>query len=344
MIILGALSALAVSDALFNGRLPSVRSFKGTGGRLRLSTSDSGEDGVSLSVLDNVKGDGDWLASQIQLWLDTEWIKQPVHEKIGRSVSEIYVKGRMAETQDLTDMLMEIGTGLEAVSFDDPEGDAYVNAWDVANKASDLLMLRLDRKLCDCMGDMSIFDNSQSTGAAGADGNNLMEVATSLSQPFDRYKWMGDFLDGDEDDVIVKAVLALVLGFRPDRTKEGAVIFDSDVGAYGWQELCEGNRIPDLLDPGDEAMARRLEADLPEDAEVTDIAVEPLVGLEMYRQMTNPDIASAEEKHRVLLAKWLYVHNFMTADCFPAVEVFVPVNLQEDEDEEEEEDKDVEED
>ena len=74
MIILGALSALAVSDALFNGRLLSVRSFKGNGGRLRLSTSDSGKDGVSLSVLDNVKGDGDWLASQIQLWL--KWLVQ----------------------------------------------------------------------------------------------------------------------------------------------------------------------------------------------------------------------------------------------------------------------------
>ena len=36
-----------------------------------------------------------------------------------------------------------------------PEGDAFVGAWDVANKVSDLLMVRLDRELCSCAGDLS---------------------------------------------------------------------------------------------------------------------------------------------------------------------------------------------
>ena len=35
--------------------------------------------------------------------------------------------------------------------------EAFVGAWDVANKVSDLLMVRLDRELCDCSGDLSEF-------------------------------------------------------------------------------------------------------------------------------------------------------------------------------------------
>lgn len=35
------------------------------------------------------------------------------------------------------------------------EGEAFVGAWDVANKVSDFLMVRLDRELCSCAGDLS---------------------------------------------------------------------------------------------------------------------------------------------------------------------------------------------
>lgn len=35
-----------------------------------------------------------------------------------------------------------------------------MNAWDIANKASDLLMLRMNRELCTCAGDMSIFQTN----------------------------------------------------------------------------------------------------------------------------------------------------------------------------------------
>ena len=306
--------------------------------RLRSSKSDEDQGGVSLQKLQNVDEDALWLGSQICFWLDNEWIKQPVHGRIGESVSDIYRKVRRASGADLTDMLMEMGTGLEQISFDDPAGDAYVNAWDVANKVSDLLMLRMDRDLCDCMGDMSIF---KETSPSTLDVESLKEVASDLSPTFQRYKWLGQYLEGEAEPETVRAVLAIVLGWRVDDT--GAISFDSSVSAYGWQQLCieRGDSIlAALADPNDDAMKRRLESDLPEDEEVTSIAIEPLAGVEMYKQMTDPARgATLEERRRVLVAKWLYIQNFITGDDFPASRAFVPTNLKEDdEDDEEEED------
>ena len=326
---------LSATFALIRYKVPATansRSVRAHSGHTGPTTSDDG--GVDLSTLRNVEKDGEWLSKQIKLWLDTEWIIQPIHEKIGRHTCELYVKSRLAQMQDLTDVLMEIGTGLEKISFCDPTGDAYVNAWEVANKASDLLMLRLDRELCNCMGDMSIFNNSDSktSNDIQISSKRLSEVSSSLSLVFDRYKWMGSFLDGDHDDTAVMAVLALVLGFREDSMKAGNIVYERDVGAYGWQQICESDGIPNLLDTENEKIAERLAADIPEDSEITDVAIEPIVGVEMYRQLTDPTISSAEEKRRVLLAKWLYVHNFVTGDAFPVTETFTPVHLMEEDD------------
>ena len=37
-------------------------------------------------------------------------------------------------------------------------GDAFVGAWDVANIVSDLLMVRLDRELCSCAGNLDKYN------------------------------------------------------------------------------------------------------------------------------------------------------------------------------------------
>ena len=62
--------------------------------------------------------------------------------------------------------MMNVGTGLETVNM----GDAFVNAWDVANKVSDLLMVKMDRELCDCAGDMNKYMTTDGNGES-KDGN-----------------------------------------------------------------------------------------------------------------------------------------------------------------------------
>ena len=63
--------------------------------------------------------------------------------------------------------MINVGTGLESVKM----GDAFVNAWDVANKVSDLLMIKMDRELCDCAGDMSKFMNKEGSDNSAKSGS-----------------------------------------------------------------------------------------------------------------------------------------------------------------------------
>ena len=280
---------------------------------------------VSTSLLYDVNDDARWLGEQITKWLDMEWIKQPVHQKIGDSCKELYIRLRGQRIHDLGEILMEIGTGLEVVSFDDPDGDAYVNAWDVANKCSDLLMVRMNNNICECMGDMNIFEEGD-IQVANVVKEKLEEVRTELSGAFERYKWLARFLDDEEDNSTTMAVLATVLGRRIDST--GEVVFDKEACAYGWAKECNGEPpVAAMLDAENVEMAKRLSQDVPEDEEVTDIAIEPVVGIEMYRQMRDPITASSWDTRRILLAKWLYVHGFMTEDSFPVKTAFIPQNL-----------------
>ena len=104
------------------------------------------EDGVSLRLLTDHASDGAFLHAAIRKWLDDEYIRQGVHDKIGARCEAIYLSSRDAGMVDLGDMLVAMGTQLEQLDFE----DAFVNSWDVANKVSDLLMVRMERELCAC--------------------------------------------------------------------------------------------------------------------------------------------------------------------------------------------------
>ena len=115
------------------------------------------EDGVSLSSLVDFNEVGIFLGNSIQKWLDDEYIPLNVHKVIGDNVKQTYLFQRIAGVNDLGEMMMDIGTSLETVDMN----EAFVNAWDVANKVSDLLMIKLDRELSACSGDLSRFLNDE---------------------------------------------------------------------------------------------------------------------------------------------------------------------------------------
>ena len=89
------------------------------------------------------------------------------------------------------------------------------------------------------------------------------------------------------------AALALVLGFREtdssttsnSNSNEGGIRQEEGCAAHGWEGL---HAMPDLTilqGPLANNVSDRLQADIPADAELTDVAIEPLVGLEMYVNM-----------------------------------------------------------
>jgi len=218
----------------------------GRGDISRIFSTGSGDDaggaenGVSLLPLQSMEEDGQFLGTSIQKWLDEEFIPQAIHEKLGAKVKSVYLTARSEGINDLGQMLLEVGTELEMFDME----DAFVNGWDVANKVSDLLMVRLDRELCECMGDLSSFiEDSKSinsnsgtniavnqvnsvpmmipTNKKYLEGNLSKETAhhvrqtmRQLANEFDRFKLLRDFMDDEVEWEDMHAAIGLAFGFR----------------------------------------------------------------------------------------------------------------------------------
>ena len=192
------------------------------------SSNDQVENGIDLSVLDQLEADGCYLRTAIARWLDEEYIVQPVHAAIGKQVEEIYLRERRSGVTDLGEMLMQVGAALEQFDMD----NAFVNAWDVANRVADFLIVRMDRELCECAGDLSGYIDSGPTEvkipmnsqyldpdgwtAAATAGTRSVEdelqekiratrirnAVRLLHSEFARLKFLREFLEGERDDVV----------------------------------------------------------------------------------------------------------------------------------------------
>ena len=107
-------------------------------------SNEVAEDGVSLKQLQDLGSDAAFLETQVVEWLDQEWIPQECHREVARVAAQAYVKARDEGIMDLGGVLLQVGTELE----DTDMGDAFVDAWTVANKVSDLLLVRMGREVC----------------------------------------------------------------------------------------------------------------------------------------------------------------------------------------------------
>jgi hypothetical protein len=92
-----------------------------------------------------------WLAEEVRLWLDREWEPLTVHQEIGEKAAKAALAARKetesgGQRSELGPILLSVATELERgtdyrVSRESWRA-AYVNAFDVANKVSDLYMVR----------------------------------------------------------------------------------------------------------------------------------------------------------------------------------------------------------
>ena len=292
------------------------------------SNSNSGvEDGVNLSCLnDSIDNDAVWLGKSIETWLNSDWMKLSIHNKIGDIVKDVYTNARKNDVNDLGEMLMEIAKTLENVDL----SDAFVNPFDIANKASDLLMLRMNRELCSCAGDLSSFSSTSvntvntvnvpisSTSTAtkpipvvDINKNKITKLSQYLQPEFNRYQFIRDFLEDDNDITWndVHVVIALVLGFRIN-SDDNSYKQNDDYAPIGWSRLTD---IPDLS-LEDPYIDERLQRDMPDEEEAVDIVVETIIGTEMLKIMKQ---GSASIRRKILVCKWLYVHGFLTYSDFP---------------------------
>lgn len=160
------------------------------------------EEGVTLRKLadhDELMKQSAWLQDSLTQWLDSEWKqseRQPVHEEIGHRTGMIYSRQRMEGEDDLSSVMLAIGSELEGMDF----SHAFVGPWNVANYAAELLLEH-------CAGDRikwkPSFPKADDVSLSAAEitsteGTNTRRraVPPSLATSFERMKFLRDVLDG----------------------------------------------------------------------------------------------------------------------------------------------------
>jgi hypothetical protein len=122
------------------------------------SNNNNSVESLSLDVLgENHDEVGDGIASSVQRMLDTEWMPQTIHLKMGQQVKQSYIKVRTTTNKnnsngnsnddDDDDMIMTIMTTVAddlIANWKEYDQDAFVNAWDVANYVSDYLTTKVN--------------------------------------------------------------------------------------------------------------------------------------------------------------------------------------------------------
>lgn len=83
----------------------------------------------------------------MQLWLDEEWTKLDVHRQLGEATAEAYAKARLQGIHEIGEVLLSISSDLLSFNFK----ETFVNAFDVSNKAAELLMRSMGQEVASCV-------------------------------------------------------------------------------------------------------------------------------------------------------------------------------------------------
>ena len=119
------------------------------GWNLFFENEQNGVSVTSLQGFENHEEDGERLAMSIQKWLDLEWCPQDIHHKIGLSAKQSYINSREKGCIDIMDIMVQVTDDLVA-NWHEYDKDAFVNAWDIGNYASDFLHQMAGAERCAC--------------------------------------------------------------------------------------------------------------------------------------------------------------------------------------------------
>lgn len=274
--------------------------------------SSSCEDGINLITLTNYNEDSEFLYNSIKNWLNNEYIPLDIHDVIGENVRNIYLNNRKQGILDLGELIINIGTELESIDFE----KAFVNPWDVANKVSDLLILKLDRELCSCANDMKVIKISKYGSIQYF--NDIIELYSSL---FDRYRFCTQFIEEEKSWDELQVLISILFGFR-STGKE--IVQIKELIPIDWEFISLLPTVEDLkLNENYEKMFLN---DLPNDEVSVESVMETLIGLEAFKTIRNGN--NKELQKRVLVISWMFVHGFLEEE-FPLTQRFIPGHKQE---------------
>lgn len=136
--------------------------------RSAISSSDpeaNQEFGLELAAAseDELQRDQEWISSMIATWLDEEWTPLEVHTELGKAAGAAYVTCRQQGDDDMSSLVLGLSNELLAFNY----RETFVNAFEVANKVVEMLMMRSGIAVC-CTSDEDVarlerFSSSDST-------------------------------------------------------------------------------------------------------------------------------------------------------------------------------------
>lgn len=84
------------------------------------------------------------IAGMIAEWLDDEWTPLEVHQHLGKAAGDAYVRCRQQGDDDMSSLVLGLSNELLAFNY----RETFVNAFEVANKVVEMLMMRSGVDVC----------------------------------------------------------------------------------------------------------------------------------------------------------------------------------------------------
>ncbi len=88
--------------------------------------------------------EGEWLKVNLQHWLDTEFVAEPINQAIAQRATQVFVRQRMEGETDVGALVLAIVTEMQAFDF----SRSFFSEFAVANAVSDLLLDSLGIERC----------------------------------------------------------------------------------------------------------------------------------------------------------------------------------------------------
>lgn len=149
-----------------------------------------------------------WLQIEVCSWLDAEWPEKEAvaaHREIAVRTAQLYGRLRAEAINDLSDILLGIGGGLEGSDF----SKTYTGPWNVANRTAELLLERFAPERLLLEDDKPRPDEGKVQWSV-LDETERLEVpeeprrpaSPSLADEFERYRFLQMVLDGSASKAV----------------------------------------------------------------------------------------------------------------------------------------------
>lgn len=204
------------------------------------------EDGVTLPDVgaEELRVESSWLEIEIRSWLDDEWRSAEAwtaHRGIAHRTAQLYQRLRAERVNDLSTLLLGLGSGLEGGTNSADFSNAYVGPWTIANKAAELVLARfhperaaqipgenqsseenkpwsyLEETLRDLEHAQRVVENEESSAPREKDTGPHRPVSPNLADKFERYRFLQMVLEGTASKRVSRLVCTVTFSIVKDQ-------------------------------------------------------------------------------------------------------------------------------